>query len=186
MATRLNKLLSLFRNTHWSASSRYHAAVDWSARFSHAGFTPEVARLTLEHARSRLDDRLRGNAILESRLLELLRFDATLLAGIFAFNRLAQLQLSICLVASFVCLLASMLICLRARMAMSGPVRASIRDVLDNIAQAESPETWLACSIHQTVEGMQVTSDLAADRYDAATWLTVVSLALLLPAMFGA
>lgn len=166
----------------YTSSAAYLAASRWAADYDQQ-LSPDAAKLALQHALARLDDQLRCSVALESKLLELLKFDATATAALFAIQQLRSTPVSNWLIASFASLLASMVLCLLARKADKAAVRATVRSVLDGIGHVDVPETWLACSIHTTIEAMKATQDVVADRYDAATTLTVVALALLLPAM---
>lgn len=173
-ASPIRWLQRLFGSTDYHLSSQYIAACQWAERYDQS-LTPEAAKLALQHAIARLDDRIRGSLALENKFLDLLKFDATALAALFAIQQLRPAVLSAWLLAAFVCLVVSMLLCLRGRQADPAPVRATARDVLEGIGQADCPEAWLACSIHITVEAMQVTSETAANRYDFATKCTAAA-----------
>jgi len=181
-------MLSYFRrlvcSTDYQSSAAFLSAARWAETYDQR-LTADASKLALEHALARLDDSLRCSVGLETKLLELLKFDATVLAALFAIQQLSNAALSAWIVASFSCLLGSMVLCLLARKADKVAVRASVRSVLDGIGKVDAPATWLACSIHMTVEAMQATQEVVADRYDAATLFTVAALAVLLPAMLA-
>jgi hypothetical protein len=186
MSPFFRRVWSLIQSSDFERTERYKSAVTWSSASTAELEDQGKAELALQHAKARYEDRLRGNAILDDRLNELLKFDGTVLAALFAVAKLGQTIPSAWLSAAFGCLLLSMALCLRARCAADSPVSASIRSVVDGLANVDHPHTWLARSLHMTVEGMQVQGDVKADRLNVATALAVFALGLLLPLVLGA